>query len=318
MKKFNEIIIIIVVVSLSFSYTAYAQVVISADGADPDASAILDVKSTTKGVLIPRMSETEIESIYNPTNGLVVFNTTDNKIYVFIAADNYWKVILYGVGTILAPWQCGVPFEYDGKSYATVQIGDQCWMAENLAYLPSVVGPATGSATTSHYYVYDYDGTDVTAAKATSNYDTYGVLYNWPAATAACPTGWHLPSDEEYKTLEIGLGLTTTEANAYGRRGTHDEGSELAGNEPLWNNGVLVGSGIFGGSGFEALPGGYRHTTTSYGFVSQSYYARFWSSSEPVNNPGWAIVRELTYDYTTVSRYDRTKASGFSVRCVLD
>ncbi len=99
----------------------------------------------------------------------------------------------------------------DGNVYKFVKIGTQTWMAENLAYLPSVVGSATGSETTPYYYVYGYDGTSVTAAKATSNYTTYGVLYNWPAAMGGfsssssnpsgvqgvCPAGWHLPSEAE-------------------------------------------------------------------------------------------------------------------------
>ena len=72
----------------------------------------------------------------------------------------------------------------DGNEYNWVQIGNQVWMAENLAYLPSVNMVADGSedAAGSYYYVYGYDGTNVTDAKATANYTTYGVLYNWTAA----------------------------------------------------------------------------------------------------------------------------------------
>jgi uncharacterized protein (TIGR02145 family) len=72
----------------------------------------------------------------------------------------------------------------DGNVYNWVQIGDQVWMAENLAYLPSVnrVDDGSEDATGSYYYVYGYDGTNVAEAKATTNYTTYGVLYNWTAA----------------------------------------------------------------------------------------------------------------------------------------
>ncbi|MGI6410801.1 MAG: FISUMP domain-containing protein [Bacteroidales bacterium] len=80
----------------------------------------------------------------------------------------------------------------DGNAYKTVKIGNQIWLAENLKYLPSVVGPGTESESTPYYYVYGYNGTNVTDAKATSNYATYGVLYNWTAAMDACPDGWHL------------------------------------------------------------------------------------------------------------------------------
>src|SRR5690554_6700140 len=94
----------------------------------------------------------------------------------------------------------------DNQTYRIVTIGSQTWMAENLKYLPSVVGPETGSQTTPHYYVYGYNGTNVTDAKATANYNTYGVLYNWPAEMNACPDGWHLPSDAEWTELTDYLG----------------------------------------------------------------------------------------------------------------
>ena len=87
----------------------------------------------------------------------------------------------------------------DGKTYKTVKIGNQWWMAENLAYLPSVGPYDIQSVINPMYYVYDYLGTNVNEAKATENYRTYGVLYNWPAAKSACPIGWHLPSDEEWR-----------------------------------------------------------------------------------------------------------------------
>ena len=111
----------------------------------------------------------------------------------------------------------------DGNEYNWVQIGDQIWMAENLKYLPSVVGSGTGSETTPYYYVYGYNGTNVADAKATDNYATYGVLYNWTAAMdgeassttnpsgiqGVCPAGWHLPSDAEWTELTDYLGGTS-------------------------------------------------------------------------------------------------------------
>lgn len=112
----------------------------------------------------------------------------------------------------------------DGKSYKILTLGEQVWMAENLAYLPQVHGIAegsdvAGSAEMPFYYVYDYDGNDVAAAKATQNYADKAVLYNWYAAIqgkkadagdpeanpssiqGACPDGWHLPSKDEWGQL---------------------------------------------------------------------------------------------------------------------
>jgi hypothetical protein len=89
----------------------------------------------------------------------------------------------------------------DGHKYKYVKIGSQVWMAENLAYLPIVNLGSSKSHTEPKYYVYSYTGTDVNEAKKTSNYSTYGVLYNWPAAIAACPPGWHLASDSEWTIL---------------------------------------------------------------------------------------------------------------------
>ncbi len=201
----------------------------------------------------------------------------------------------------------------DGKLYKTVRIGKQEWFAENLAYLPSVVGPATGSTTVSHYYVYGYNGTDVNAAKATGNYSTYGVLYNWPAAMGGsttegvqgvCPDGWYLPTDADYKELEMYLGMTQEDADTLN----------------AWRNSGSVGSklGTFtsGGnnsSGFTALAGGRRITEGS--FSSELTSAFFWSSSPSTGN---TVSRNLSSSNVGVGRNALNRANGFSVRCMRD
>lgn len=95
---------------------------------------------------------------------------------------------------------------YAGKTYKTVIINGKEWMAENLAYLPAVYPSSNKSYTEPRYYVYDYQGTDVITTKNNTNFPTYGVLYNWPAAMAVCPPGWHLPSDDEWTALTTYLG----------------------------------------------------------------------------------------------------------------
>lgn len=111
----------------------------------------------------------------------------------------------------------------DGHIYKYVTIGTQDWMAENLAYLPKVNNPAVDQdacAGKPLYFVLNYQGDDVVAAKATKEYEKYGALYNWWAAVGeqnatggdanavpsgiqgVCPNGWHLPSKAEWKILE--------------------------------------------------------------------------------------------------------------------
>ena len=219
----------------------------------------------------------------------------------------------------------------DGKIYNWVQIGEQIWMSENLAYLPSVNRVADGSedATGSYYYVYGYDGTNVTEAKATLNYQTYGVLYNWTAAydgesssstnpsniQGVCPVGWHLPSDAEWKELQMAIGMSQTEADKDDLwRGTN-EGSKLADNANLWNDGGLELDFDFGTSGFNALPGGRRdYGDTFYGI---GYLAHWWTATEfGATISGW--VHSLSNTATTVSRGECGNQLGFSVRCVKD
>jgi uncharacterized protein (TIGR02145 family) len=167
----------------------------------------------------------------------------------------------------------------DGNEYNWVQIGDQVWMAENLAYLPSVNMVADGSHGTagSYYYVYGYDGTNVTDAKATANYSTYGVLYNWTAAMdgeassttnpsgvqGVCPTGWHLPSDAEWTELTDYLGGKALPVVNL--------------KKPEQPIGSSPNTGATNETGFTALPGGYRVMEHS---AAIGYYGYWWSATE--------------------------------------
>jgi len=205
---------------------------------------------------------------------------------------------------------CGFTIVDSGaNTYRTVQINNQCYTAENLKYLPSVVGPATGSTLTPYYYVYGYNGTDVEVAKAhvesgINVYSGRGVLYNWPAAMTACPSGWRLPTDAEQHALDN-----------YFATGTCDSGRS-----GLWDcspAGTKLKATTFGGdniSGFTALPAGYRHTDGSFHYLTT--YASFWSSTESSSTPAW--TRGLHSSYSAVGRNASNKGLGFSVRCLRD
>lgn len=204
----------------------------------------------------------------------------------------------------------------DGNVYKIVTIGSQVWMGENLKYLPSVVGPDVGSETTANYYVDDYDGKNVTEAKATANYTTYGVLYNWAAVMAgsvsssanpsgvqgACPVGWHVPSDAEWKKLTDYLGGEGIAGNKLKETGTTH-----------WSS---TNTGVTNESGFTALPGGYRGTNGSFFYLGNFGY--WWSATE--YNAAEAWYRYVNFEHSNLySEYHPLgKQLGFSVRCVKD
>lgn len=201
----------------------------------------------------------------------------------------------------------------DGNTYRIVKIGEQVWMAENLRFLPGVAGPGTGSKTTPYFYVYGYDGINVDDAKATANYNIYGVLYNWPAAMneatssdanpsgvqGVCPSGWHLPSDAEWTQLTDYLG-------------TRVAGGKLkASGTTLWDP---PNSGANNETGFSAFPGGYRNADGT--FVSMGEDADFWSASEYNSSHAW--FRNIHFNDNDVGRNKYPRQTGFAVRCVKD
>ncbi|MFA5817624.1 MAG: FISUMP domain-containing protein [Bacteroidales bacterium] len=178
----------------------------------------------------------------------------------------------------------------DKHVYKWVRIGEQVWMAENLAYLPAV-SPSSVDSYTS-YYVYNYEGSSISEAKSKGNYTAYGVLYNWEAAKTACPSGWHLPSDAEWNILEDYLGAVP--------------GKKMKSTTEWAENGNGDNS-----SGFNALPGGHR---ASGGFYYLGGNAVFWSSSE--GELSLVCSRYLDYDDDGVGRNYYNRWDGFSVRCL--
>lgn len=199
----------------------------------------------------------------------------------------------------------------DDNHYNVVKIGKQIWMAENLRYLPSVDNPDTGSKTIPYYYVYGYNGTSVSEAKATINYSTYGVLYNWPAAMASssistanpsgvqgvCPVGWHLPSDSEWVELINYMGGNNVAGSKLKETGTSHW--ESPNNEAT--NEV----------GFTALPGGHRISLNGGKSMHMGSLGSWWT----------ATLGRCTVIYSNHNRIDNEGLdtnSGLSVRCVKD
>lgn len=201
----------------------------------------------------------------------------------------------------------------DGKSYSAVKIGTQVWMAENLVCASGIY--TEDNSSWSALRDNDTDAAYCYLENETSNRDTYGALYTYAAALSACPAEWHLPSDDEWKALEMTLGMSEADADKTGGRGTNNEGSKLAGNSDLWTIGNLTANSEFGTSGFSALPGGIRDRNNgSFGGVSQG--GAWWSSTQTDSSN--AYRRTLSYINSSIVRYEYSKSYGFSVRCVRD
>jgi uncharacterized protein (TIGR02145 family) len=216
----------------------------------------------------------------------------------------------------------------DGHLYGTIPIGDQIWLAENMAYLPSVNNVEEGSedegkGNGSFYYVYGYDGTDALAAKATSEYSLYGVLYNYNAALNACPDGWHLPTDIEWMELESCLGMSSTDLNKTGYRGT-DEGMRM---KATWGWGINIWMDKNGNgnneTGYTALPGGLRwnewYNLPSV-FIASTTWGCWWSTTKIASDPELthAWYRELSNVFDNIYRSQVGAHSAMSVRCIKD
>jgi uncharacterized protein (TIGR02145 family) len=192
----------------------------------------------------------------------------------------------------------------DDNSYNTVQIGDQCWMAENLAFLPNVSPSAQGNNNNPFYYVYGYQGINVEEAITMSTYKLYGALYNWPAALNACPDGWHLPSNSEWIALTNHLG---SESDAGGKMKSVRTLPDLP---PSWNSPNI---GATNESGFTLFPSGERYHLGT--FKNLTSVGLWWSSIE--FNTNSSLLRRIFFDESFIETINGNKSYGFSVRCLL-
>jgi uncharacterized protein (TIGR02145 family) len=200
--------------------------------------------------------------------------------------------------------------DYDGNVYKTVKIGSQVWMAENLKTTTFNDGtpiPSVRGNNTPKLFWYNEDSTTYKSK--------YGALYNWYAVNTGklCPSGWHVPSDSEWKTLEIFLGMTQAQADGVYYRGT-DQGRQLKFTTGWTDQGNGINS-----SGFSALPGG---CWSPNGYPNHSFNAEnigfWWSSTISETFSIYAYGRLLYHDESTVYRDVNSSETGLSVRCIKD
>ena len=173
----------------------------------------------------------------------------------------------------------------DGKIYRTVKIGHQVWMAENLNYKME------------DSYCYEDNP---------KNCKYYGRLYKWNAAFEACPTGWHLPSKKDFRTLFQTVG---------GRIVDEKYGTGAAKNLKYKNGWHKNGNGV-DAFGFAAIPAGHKADYNSYGWLG--YEAEFWSSTESEHWRKGAYRVYIMYDKDDAELSEANMGYGFSVRCLKD
>lgn len=216
--------------------------------------------------------------------------------------------------------------DVDGNIYRTVQIGEQVWMAENLRTTHFADGAAIPyvESNSSWYDLVDDSKAYCWYDNNSANKELYGALYTWNAAMngvnstddnpsrvqGVCPEGWHLPSDSEWKELEMFLGMSREEADATLFRGIDEGGKMKDAGTAYW---VSPNTGATNSSGFSALPGGFRDFNGAFAYLGTSAY--FWTT---LQDGSGAFYRRLWHEYSESYRHGQIKHKGSSVRCVKD
>jgi len=246
------------------------------------------------------------QGTFTGSKGEFVFNSITVGSTVTLSTGGMQRVITVATGTNwVTLWTNPplLPSDFDGNYYKTVTIGTQTWMAENL-----LVTHYRNGTIIPNYVGYVSPGYAWYANDFATYKDIYGALYTWYTVATGnlCPLGWHVPSDEEWKILEMDLGMTQSEADQYGPRGT--EGQQLK-STTGWNGGNGDNS-----SGFTALPGGY-YTSSSSQFLNIGNYGSWWSSTE---YDAWNVWDRFLYNFNnSVDRTHNYKEGGNSIRCLL-
>jgi uncharacterized protein (TIGR02145 family) len=212
--------------------------------------------------------------------------------------------------------------DIEGNEYPTVIIGSQTWMSVNLKVtrfndgidIPQVTDPNTWSDLTASAFCW-YENEEMTYK------DTYGALYNWYAASSdkLCPSGWHVPANDEWITLENYL-----IENGFNYDGSAFENkiAKALASTSGWNSSYAegaVGNTDYAdkrnATGFTALPGGVRDANARM-FGSIGNFGMWWTSTE--DGPTTAWDRGIANSTGSLGRLNVVKSHGFSVRCLKD
>ncbi len=204
----------------------------------------------------------------------------------------------------------GSDVDNNGNVFTTVKIGEQWWMAENLASNRFQNGDSLNYVSlensTSNW------NTQLQGAYTFHNDSLFGYLYNFKAIEDArniAPEGWKVPSDEDWKILEQYIGMNPEAANAFGWRGVTEANLLTAKYSKGWPEfSPLYGSDTYG---FDAKPGG---CITLMNTMNSGANTAFWWTSSTENNEGY--YRYIDYQQTRILRSTTSKLYGMSIRCI--
>ena len=199
--------------------------------------------------------------------------------------------------------------DIEGNIYQTDKIGNQFWMTENLrtarfndsTSIPKVEDCVWWESLKSPGFCWYNNSPEI-------NRNVYGALYNWYAVNSGrlCPSGWHIPTDNDWKILEKYLGMDQTETDASDWRG---EGLAYKMKSTMdWNN----DSNGNNSSGFSGLPGGTRWPGCEFDNIKNM--GCWWSATEKGEGEVW--YRSLSSNVSTIGRVSAFKIWGLSVRCI--
>ena len=300
--RLTTILLFIVLYSL-FTAHCFSQssgVGVNTTGAEADNSAMLDISTTGKGLLLPRMTTAQRPA--SPLESLLIYNTDTQCFEAYNSVTKQWV----NLACIGSGFKCGNNLidSRDSKSYKTVQIGTQCWMKENInigIMIDSMSQQINNAIIEKHCYRNDVN-----------NCNIYGGLYQWnetmqyvttAKTQGICPAGWHVPDDADWTILSDFLGGLTVAGSKLKESGTDH-----------W---CSPNSDASNSSGFTAIGAGDRFIQDNafYGINEQGFW---WTSAEEPTSPGDARdIYMNCYFGNVVQNYDN-KGFSFSERCLRD
>lgn len=216
-------------------------------------------------------------------------------------------------------WHCGDKVTYGKKEYGTVQLGEQCWFLENL----NLVEGDIDRNCEIERNCYDNDPVNCSIYGGLYDFSSISCGQNFEGMQGVCPSGWRIPTNQDWKDLEIEMGMREEDTEKYGFRGTN-EGSKLAGRYDLWKEGPLKQSSVFASSGMNILPGGHQPAFNLRLFYDIGEKSLLWSSTRANDDTGctyWESaygVREIQVDNTRIKRDCLLGGGTAQLRCMRD